>query len=239
MLFAVFHFQGQQPMQASLLRPNFSSQIQNTLETLYADALEVDPLARERARRQGLIWESDPGFYEAMRDAYLPVLPDFGMLLYLVARMTRAQHIVEFGTSFGLSTIHLAAAVRDNSAGRVIATEYHPGKAERARQNLLAAGLADWVEIRTGDAIDTLNRDLPERIDLLFLDGPKACYLALCKLLEPRLVSGSIIVSDNSEMDGAADYLAYVRDPHNGFVGCSIQTSALNYQLGHELLMKR
>jgi predicted O-methyltransferase YrrM len=239
MLLRDFHDLELLPMQASLLRPNFPPRIQDTLERLYADALEVDPLAREQAGKLGLARETDPGFYDAMCEAYLPVLPDFGMLLYLIVRMTQARHVVEFGTSFGISTIHLAAALRDNNAGRVITTEYHPAKAEQARLNLASAGLDDRVEIRTGDALESLSRDLPERIDVLFLDGLKSRYLDLCRLLAPRLVSGSIIISDNSEMNGAEDYLAYVRDPKNGFVGCSVQTSALGYQLGHEILMKK
>jgi len=49
-------------------------------------------------------------------------------------------------------------------------------KVARARDNLTAGGLIDLVEIREGDAPQTLARDLPERIDLLLLDGAKALY---------------------------------------------------------------
>src|SRR5262245_26341384 len=46
-----------------------------------------------------------------IRDLYVPVSPKQGRLLYLLARARCARRIVEFGTSFGLSTLHLAAAV--------------------------------------------------------------------------------------------------------------------------------
>ena len=103
------------------LRPNFVPQIQAELERLYADALQTDPDVRRAAQEFGLINESDPGFYEAMSQAYLPVTPDFGSLLYMIVRMTRARSVVEFGMSFGISTIHLAAALRDLGSGKVIA----------------------------------------------------------------------------------------------------------------------
>jgi predicted O-methyltransferase YrrM len=87
-------------------------------------------------------------FYGRARDMYLPISPETGKLLYILARTRRARVIVEYGTSFGLSTLHLAAAVRDNGGGRVIGTELEPGKVSQARANLARGGLADLVEIR-------------------------------------------------------------------------------------------
>jgi predicted O-methyltransferase YrrM len=226
------------PMSTPLLRPNFAPKVQAVLEHLYNDAMTTDLPMLEAAGEQGLD-DSEPGFYEKMRGAYLPVLPDFGTLLYLVARLSHARTIVEFGTSFGISTIFLAAALQDNGGGKVITTEFQSAKAEQAHRNIIAAGLDEWVEIRTGDALESLRTNLPERVDLLFLDGTKAHYLPICSLLAPRLVSGSVIASDNSEKESAAGYLAYIRDPANGFVGCSIQSSVLGYTNGHEILMKR
>lgn len=226
-------------MPTPLVRPNFDPKVQATLERLYSDAIETDPAAREAARQSGLENESDPRFYEAMKGAYLPVTPDFGTLLYFIARMACARTIVEFGSSFGISTIYLAAAARDQGHGKVITTELMPAKAEQARRNLAETGLTEWVEIRVGDALQTLGTNLPEHIDLLFLDGPKTLYLPVLKLLSPQLESRSVILSDNSEIPEAADYLAYVRDPAKGLMGCSIQSTALGYHLGHEILMKK
>lgn len=224
-------------MTALTLRPTLPPAAQATLDALYADAIAVDPAARAAAAERGLASDADPGFYAAMRTAYLPVTPDFGALLYVLARAQRARAIVEFGTSFGISTIYLAAAARA-TGGRVIATELDPDKAARARANLARAELADVVELRTGDAADALRANLPARVDLLFLDGPKSLYLPICKLVEPHLGAGSIVASDNSEMASAADYLAYIRDPINGYRGCSLFTSALGDYHGHELAIK-
>jgi len=54
---------------------------------------------------------------ESMKDFYIPVSREQGELLYLTARAIGARNVVEFGTSFGVSTIYFAAAVRDNGGG--------------------------------------------------------------------------------------------------------------------------
>lgn len=112
--------------------------------------------------------------YTRLKDAPLAVSRETGHLLYMLARSSRAKVIVEFGTSFGISTLHLAAGLRDNGGGRLITSEFEPSKAARARENLRDGGLIDLVEIREGDALKTLSRDLPDQIDLVLLDGAKA-----------------------------------------------------------------
>ena len=88
---------------------------------------------------------------EELSDAYLPISPEVGRLLYVLARNKQARTIVEFGTSFGISTIYLGAAVRDNrNGGRVITTELSTKKTNCARQNIAEAGLSDIVEILRG-----------------------------------------------------------------------------------------
>ncbi|WP_404709871.1 O-methyltransferase [Sphingomonas sp. MMS24-J13] len=155
-------------------------------------------------------------FYAQLKDYALPVSRDAGRLLYMLARTSRARTIVEFGTSFGLSTLHLAAALRDNGGGKVITSEFEPSKIARARANLAEAGLADLVEIREGDALETLASDLPERIDLLLLDGAKSLYRDILGLVEGRLRAGAAIVADNA--DHCPDYLEYVGNPANGYL---------------------
>ncbi|AZC31094.1 putative SAM-dependent O-methyltransferase [Pseudomonas chlororaphis subsp. piscium] len=155
-------------------------------------------------------------FYGRLKDLWLPVSRETGGLLYMLARSTRARHIVEFGTSFGISTLHLAAAIRDNGGGRLIGSEFEASKVERARQHLLEGGLADLVEIREGDALKTLAVDLPESIDLLLLDGAKALYADILALVESRLRPGALIVADNT--DYCPDYLARVRSPGSGYL---------------------
>ena len=155
-------------------------------------------------------------FYGALKDLPLAVSRETGALLYMLARGARSRTIVEFGTSFGISTLHLAAALRDNGGGRLITSEFEPSKVERARDNLAAGGLLDLVEIREGDALQTLAVDLPQTIDLVLLDGAKALYPEILALLESRLAPGAFIVADNA--DYSPDYLDRVRAPGGGYL---------------------
>jgi|SRR5579859_6418230 len=195
------------------------------LDALFAEAQAIDgrrtgELARlspdERESFRARARRDYRGFYSDVGDLFLPVSRETGRLLYILARTRRSRAIVEFGTSFGLSTIHLAAAVKDNGGGRVIGTEFLAAKAARARENIAAAGLADFVEIREGDALETLARDLPASIDLVLLDGAKVLYPRILALLEPRLASGALVVADNA--DDSPELLARVRDAANGYL---------------------
>ena len=134
----------------------------------------------------------------------------------MLARSSKARTIVEFGTSFGISTLHLAAALRDNGGGHLITSEFEPSKAARARGNLTAGDLIDLVEIREGDALQTLSTDLPDTIDLLLLDGAKSLYPDILSLVESRLRPGAFIVADN--VDYSPDYVARVRAPGMGYM---------------------
>ena len=154
--------------------------------------------------------------YGRLKEIPLAVSRETGSLLYMLARSSRARTIVEFGTSFGISTLHLAAGLRDNGGGRLITSEFEPSKAARARENLIAGGLIDLVEIREGDALKTLQADLPVTIDLVLLDGAKALYPEILDLLENHLGPGAIIVADNA--DDSPDYLARVRRPGSGYM---------------------
>jgi predicted O-methyltransferase YrrM len=155
-------------------------------------------------------------FYGRMKDVPLAVSRDTGSLLYMLAYSTNARSIVEFGTSFGLSTLCLASALRDNGGGRLVTSEFEPSKVARAKANLEVGGLADLVEFREGDALETLARDLPERVDLLLLDGAKALYPDILDLVEPCLRAGALIVADNADFCPA--YLDRVRRPGGGYL---------------------
>jgi predicted O-methyltransferase YrrM len=155
-------------------------------------------------------------FYGQLKDYPLAVSRETGSLLYMLARGSRAKNIVEFGTSFGISTLHLAAALRDNGGGRLITSEFELSKVARARKHLAEGGVIDLVEIREGDALKTLATGLPEQVDLLLLDGAKALYPDILALVESRLRPGAFIVADNAEY--SPDYLARMRSPVNGYL---------------------
>ena len=170
-------------------------------------------------------------FYGRMKHLPLPVSRETGALLYMLARSSGARTIVEFGTSFGISTLHLAAALKDNGGGRLITSEFEPSKAARARDNLEAGGVMDLVEIREGDALKTLSVDLPEAIDLVLLDGAKALYPEILDLLESRLKVGALIVADNADM--SPDYLKRVRSPTSGYLSVAFAEDVeLSMRLG-------
>jgi predicted O-methyltransferase YrrM len=155
-------------------------------------------------------------FYGRLKDLPLAVSRETGTLLYMLARGCGARSIVEFGTSFGISTLHLAAALRDNGGGRLITSEFEPSKVARARANLTAGGLIDLVEIREGDAMRTLAANLPETIDLVLLDGAKSLYPEILQLVEGRLRHGAFVIADNA--DYSPEYLERVRSPGNGYL---------------------
>jgi predicted O-methyltransferase YrrM len=163
--------------------------------------------------------------YRKYVDNFLNVSAEFGRFLYMCARARRAKRIVEFGTSFGISTIHLACALRDGGGGQLIGTELEATKAQGARENLAAAGLADLVDIRVGDALDTLKEGIDGDVDVVLLDGAFSLYLPVLKLLEPHLRDGAFVISDNA-MEQAPGYLAYVRNPQNGYLSLALPFEA-------------
>lgn len=159
---------------------------------------------------------------DAMSDVYMPISPDAGRLLYSLIRAARPEVVVEFGMSFGISTLFLAAAVRDNelagtAQGRVYTTELSSSKIARARATFAEAGLDDVITILEGDALTTLPT-IEGGIDLVLLDGWKQMYRPVIELIEPRLPSGALVVADNTESPDLVDYLEHVRDPANGYV---------------------
>jgi predicted O-methyltransferase YrrM len=151
------------------------------------------------------------------KDAYIPVTHDQGKLLYVAARAVNAKTIVEFGTSFAISTIYLGAAARE-AGGRVIGTELEPEKVKAARANVAEAGLAQFVDIREGDAMKTL-ASLEGPIDFLFLDGWKDVYLPLVKMLSPKLRANAVVLADNifTFKKTLRPYVAHMQDRANGF----------------------
>ena len=155
-----------------------------------------------------------------------------------VCRALRARRVVEAGTSFGVSTLYLAAAVRantveDGGTGRVIGTEHEPRKAAAARQHFAEAGLADFIELREGDLPDTLT-DLSGPIDFMLIDIWTAVALPALKQVAPHLRPGAVVVCDNTTMyrDAYRDYFDYVTES-NGF-----NTMTLPFDGGLEFTVK-
>lgn len=188
------------------------------LDRMYTEAHEQMPLLREKqGELHRLSSASAQERADAMSAFYIPVTPQAGRLLYSLVRAARPTTIVEFGMSFGISAIHLAAAVRDNGTGRVVTTELSADKIAAAKRTFTETGLDDLITVLEGDALSTL-ADLDVPVDFVLLDGWKELYLPVIKLLEPRLSTGALVVADNTEMADTQPYLDYVRADENGYV---------------------
>ncbi|SHH14178.1 O-methyltransferase [Pollutimonas bauzanensis] len=219
-----------------------TGRVADVLARLHRDAEAADRQLIEAYSSQGATQEQMIGqileqeakdlkaLYGGLAGNFLNVTPEFGRFCYIAARACKATHIVEFGTSMGISTIYLAAALRDNGGGTLIGTELEPAKAARARENLEAAGLDDLAEVRVGDARETL-KQVDGGLDLVLLDGAFSLYLDVLKLLEPRLKTGALIVGENA-FEQASGYIQYVRDPRNGYLS---QPMAQDPGRGNEL----
>jgi len=183
--------------------------VRDLLDRLFAEAEVSGRAFREQRvlmQEQGLTHDS-PEWRAAVRRTHLAIEPRTGQLLYLLVRSRAPRTVVEFGTSFGVSTLHLAAALRACGSGRLITTEIEPTKVEATRATLTEAGLDDLVELLEGDARQTLVARRPGPIDLLFLDGANGLYVDVLKLLEPDLASGALVVADNANTPGYREYL--------------------------------
>jgi predicted O-methyltransferase YrrM len=203
--------------------------VAQTLAGLHEQSAREDPVAvaRMRAREAELgtkIYGEERA--ELYGDAPLAIKREVGELLYALTLARSPMLAVEFGASVGLSTIYLAAALRDLGAGRLITTEIALRKAERARANLTQAELGDLVELRVADARQTL-RDLPGPVELLFLDGWNDLYLDVLELVRPRLAPRALIVADLSPDDPNLDrYRAFVGARENGYLSVTVPLDA-------------
>lgn len=202
----------------------FRPVVQGVLERLHTLADAQDDAIIHRVRN-GAAWKSATSGEKAVMlcDALLPISRDTGRFLYGVARSISAKRIVEFGTSYGVSTIYFAASLHDNGGGRVIGSELESSKIAKATQNLVEAGLSEFVEIRAGDAMQTL-RHTDGTIDLLFLDGWKELSLDVLHLVSANLRRGSVVLADDLNLfpDLLGPYLDHVRNPANGFVSVAL-----------------
>jgi hypothetical protein len=178
-------------------------------------------------------WRGAPRNPEDFADVGFSIHPDQGDLIYLLCRAMGAKRVVDFATSVGMSAIYFAAAMRDNGGGQVIGAELVAAKVETARRNLEAAGLAAYADIRQGDARLTL-KDLGGPVDFVLIDGwpvgegPSLARQVL-EIVAPQLRVGGYVLNDNAE----PDFLAYIRDPLNGFISMT-----LPIKRGTELALK-
>ena len=194
------------------------------------------------AKKQQATRHTDPGSrvdMDFVRDKFVALDPEKCDLCYMLCRSLKARRVVEFGTSFGVSTIYLAAAVRDTvrehgGEGIVIGSEIEPTKARVANANIADAGLADVADVRVGDARETL-KQAGGPVDFLLLDSWIPLVRPVMDVVAPQLRLGAMVVCDNVQLYEReyAAYTALVRDPRNGF-----RSVMLSHEGGLEISIK-
>jgi len=161
-------------------------------------------------------WQQlEPNTFVEERDKFLlAVGPATGLLMNLLVKESESKVILEVGTSYGYSTVWLAEAARE-TGGRVITLELHEDKQRYARERLVQAGLAAFVDFKLGNATESLAK-LDTNVDFVLLDLWKDLYVPCFDLFHPRLSAGAIVVADNmlypeASRGHAAKYRKHVR----------------------------
>lgn len=178
--------------------------IKATLIELYNDA-KNDKTRIIKGLVKSIIRPMQP---EDFKHAYLSITEEQGLFLVDLIKKNKLKNIVEFGTSFGISTLFLAQGALETK-GRIITTELIASKAEKAMENFKKAEVSNIIDVRIGDAMQTLQNH-KEPIDLLFLDGWKDLYQPLFNMLESNFHTNTIIYVDNANMSESRAFLKEV-----------------------------
>lgn len=125
----------------------------------------------------------------------LPIGPATGSVLNTLAKEMAAQRLLEVGTSYGYSTLWLAEAAR-HTGGHLVSLELQAYKAEHARAQLTLAGLASHVDLKIGEALQSLD-ELPGPFDFVLIDLWKDLYIPVFDRVYPKLATGAVVVADN------------------------------------------
>jgi predicted O-methyltransferase YrrM len=146
--------------------------------------------------------EREPKIKAYLADKMVALEKDKAEFCHQLVRATGARRIVEIGTSYGVSTVYLAEALRANLAqdggqGVVIGTEYEPDKAAAARALFAEVGLGGLIDLREGDLRETLN-NLKGPIDFVLMDIWIPMVMPAIERVGPLLKSGAVVVADNT-----------------------------------------
>ena len=211
--------------------------LEGLLAALHAQSKAQDALTEEYWRTRSGPWNGmEARDHAHYADKFVALEPDKAEFCYAICRANGARRIVEVGTSFGVSTLYLAAAVRDNGGGTVIATEYEPGKVRVARDNFATAGLSAFIDLREGDVRETL-KNIDGPIDFVLFDIWADMVGPVLALLLPHLRAGAVICTDNSAGERArANYKLLfdaIADPRNRLI-----TQTLPFTGGLEMTVR-
>jgi predicted O-methyltransferase YrrM len=218
--------------------------VDELLDRLYAQSAgqtqELMAYFSARAEEPSFNWNRfDARTNQFLSDKLVALDREKAEFCYQICRALGARRIVEAGTSFGVSTLFLAAAVRDNlrqdgGNGIVIGTEYEPQKAKAARATFAEAGLSEFVDLREGDLRETL-RDVRSPVDFVLIDIWTPMARPALELVAPRLRKGAVVICDNTEQfrDAYREYFEFVDDPAN-----HLRTMTLPFEGGLEFTVR-
>lgn len=135
--------------------------------------------------------------------------PEVGGFLQVLARLTDARRIFEFGSGFGYSAYWFARGMAPD--GRIVLTEHDPGELARAREFLDRAGVADRAAFEGGDAIEVVE-DYEGPFDVVLIDLAKPQYPEAFAAVRGKVPRGGVVVADNVLAGPVdfADLLAHV-----------------------------
>jgi predicted O-methyltransferase YrrM len=128
-------------------------------------------------------------------------------------------NVIQVGCPDEASTVGIAAALRENGRGRVVCCAPDAVRARTVAGAVEEAGLGRYAEVRTG-CPERLLPAVPGPVDLLLLGGPPESFLALLRLVEPRMLPGAVVVAQGLLGASApgAEFLAHLRFSGGGYV---------------------
>jgi predicted O-methyltransferase YrrM len=224
--------------------------IDGLVDRLYAqNVAQEDSLSAyfaARAAEGSLDWNDfDARTHAFLEDKLIALDRSKAEFCYHVCRALGARRVVEAGTSFGVSTLFLACAVRDNlrqgppPAGGappavVIGTEFEPKKARAARNHFAEAGLSSIIDLREGDLRQTLV-DVEGPVDFVLIDIWTPMARPALALVAPRLREGAVVICDNTIQfrDAYGEYFEFLHDRRNG-----LRTMTLPFEGGLEFTVR-
>ena len=213
--------------------------LQTRVDALHAQSVaqeaETGRYFSERAKKGELSWDGlDEASHRFMADKLVALDPIKAEFCHLLCRALQAKRVVEVGTSYGVSTLYLADAVRANGGGVVIGAEHEPAKAAKARETFAAAGLANLIDLREGDLRETL-KVIEGPVDFVLMDIWTEMALPALELIAPHLRQGAVVVADNTTQVRHAyrHFFEFVEDPKN-----RLKTLTLPFDGGLEFVVR-
>ena len=132
--------------------------------------------------------------------AMMQISPEQGALMALLVELVGAKRALEVGVFTGYSALVVAQAMGPD--GRLTALDNNPDYTEIAQRFWAEAGLAERVELRLGDARDSLAalraEGLDAAYDFAFIDADKADYDIYYEQCLALLRPGGLILIDNT-----------------------------------------